>query len=152
MILIAATLVIVLGITGLAIDTALLMHNHASLQSSADAAALIAAAELRDKPYSGERAARDAVYKALVLGGADIKLKDIRLDSAPAGFAPMKDFFFSNGTQPGYTQVTLIDKSATTFLGALGHIGAETTQISAQAVAGFETVDGDDGPQLFLVR
>ena len=140
-------LVVIIGVSVLALDGARFMYLQTQLQNGADALALSAAAELDRTPTAITRAL-NAINK---FGNSDpnVKVADVKFLSA----LPLHDtdpisraYVTTEPTQAAFVEVTVQPITMQTILPASVFGGANVLTTGAQAVAGFDQVVCDFTP------
>ena len=142
-------LVVIVGVSVLALDGARLMGLQTSLQAGADALALAGAAELDRLPDSINRATsavNNLVANPTLFGAASsasVQVSDIQFlrslppdDSEPIS----SDNVTTDPTRARFVQVTIEPVRLSTILPASIFGGASKVAVGAQAVAGFDQV------------
>jgi Flp pilus assembly protein TadG len=140
-------LVVIVGVSVLALDGARFMYLQTQLQNGADSLALTAAAELDRTPTAITRAL-NAIKK---FGNSDpnVKVADVKFLSA----LPLHDtdpispaYVTTEPTQAAFVEVTVQPITMQTILPASVFGGANVLTTGAQAVAGFDQVVCDFTP------
>jgi Flp pilus assembly protein TadG len=140
-------LVVIIGVSVLALDGARFMYIQTQLQNGADSLALTAAAELDRTPTAITRAL-NAIKK---FGNSDpnVKVADVKFLSA----LPLQDtdpilpgYETTEPTQAAFVEVTVQPITVQTILPASVFGGANVLTTGAQAVAGFDQVVCDFTP------
>jgi hypothetical protein len=142
-------LVVIVGLSVLALDGARLMGLQTSLQAGADALALAGAAELDRLPDSITRAANaiNTLVENPTLSGVKsaelVRVADVQfLRSLPAddGDPISADNVTTDPTRARFVQVIIEPVTLSTILPASIFGGSSNVTVSAQAVAGFDQV------------
>ena len=135
-------LVVIIGVSVLALDGARLMYLQTQLQNGADALALAAAAELDRTPTAIERAL-NAIGKFGSGSNGNVKVADIKFLSS----LPVRDsdpiltaHLTSDPTRAAFVEVTVEPVTMQTILPASIFGGSNVVTAGAQAVAGFDQV------------
>jgi Putative Flp pilus-assembly TadE/G-like len=136
-------LVVIIGVSVLAIDGARYMELQTQLQNGADALALAAAAELDRTPTAIQRA-MNAITKFGSWSNRNVKVADIKFlsslpvrDSDPITLANLTN----DPTRAAFVEVTVKPISMQTILPASIFGGSNVLTAGAQAVAGFDEVE-----------
>ena len=135
-------LVVIVGVSVLALDGARYMYLQTELQNGADALALAAAAELDRTPTAIARAL-NAINKFGNGSNTNVKIADIKfLRSLPVHDSdPILPANFTNdSTQAAFIEVTVEPIAMQTILPASIFGGSNVVTAGAQAVAGFDQV------------
>ena len=135
-------LVVIIGVSVLALDGARFMSLQTQLQNGADALALAAAAELDRMPTAIERAL-NAIGKFGSGSDGNVKVADIKFLSS----LPVRDrdpilpaHLTSDPTRAAFVEVTVEPIRMQTILPASIFGGSNVLTVGAQAVAGFDQV------------
>ena len=134
-------LVVIIGVSVLALDGARYMELQTELQNGADAVALAAAAELDRTPTAIERAL-NAIAK-FGSSNSNVKVADVKfLRSLPLRDSdPISSAYLTNDpTQTAFIEVTVEPVTMRTILPASFFGGSNVLTAGAQAVAGFDQV------------
>ena len=141
-------LVVIIGVSVLALDGARYMSLQTQLQNGADAFALAAAAELDRTPTAIDRAL-NAVTKFTSKSDPNLKVASIRF----LGSLPLRDSdpilppnLTSDPTRAAFVEVTTEPVTMHTILPASVFGGSNVVTAGAQAVAGFDQVVCDFTP------
>jgi hypothetical protein len=135
-------LVVIIGVSVLALDGARLMYLQTQLQNGADALAVAAAAELDRTPTAIERAL-NAIGKFGSGSNGNVKVADIKfLSSLPVHDRDpiLPGHLTSDPTRAGFVEVTVEPITMQTILPASIFGGSNVVTAGAQAVAGFDQV------------
>src|SRR5262249_22844071 len=135
-------LVVIIGVSVLALDGARFMYLQTQLQNGADALALAAAAELDRTPTAIERAL-NAIHKFGSEFNANVKVGEIKfLSSLPARDSEpiLPENRTSDPTRAAFVEVSVEPVSMQTILPASIFGGSNVLTAGAQAVAGFDQV------------
>ena len=135
-------LVVIIGVSVLALDGARLMYLQTQLQNGADALAFAAAAELDRTPTAIERAL-NAISKFGSGSNGNVKVADIKfLSSLPVRDSDpiLPTHLTSDPTRAAFVEVTVEPVTMQTILPASIFGGSNVVTAGAQAVAGFDQV------------
>ena len=135
-------LVVIIGVSVLALDGARYMSLQTQLQNGADALALAAAAELDRTPTAIERAS-NAISKFGSGSNGNVKVAEIKfLSSLPARDSDpiLPAHLTSDPTRAAFVEVTVEPIRMRTILPASIFGGSNVLTAGAQAVAGFDQV------------
>jgi hypothetical protein len=133
-------LVVIIGVSVLALDGARFMYLQTQLQNGADALAFAAAAELDRMPTAIERAS-NAISK--FGSGGNVQVAEIKfLSSLPARDSDpiMSTHLTSDPTRAAFVEVTVAPITMPTILPASIFGGSNALTAGAKAVAGFDQV------------